>query len=260
MKSLKFDHDLAKLISSGEKTATWRIFDDKDLSVNDKVSIIDKVDPEKPETWLSIGVATITQVLEKALENVTEQDMVGHEKYKDEKDMITSFQKYYGDKVTGATPVKIVYFDFEAAKPTQASNIILDEAKIYTDGGSRGNPGPSACAYVICKMDDTVVEKSGTYMGLSTNNKAEYQGLRQGLERAKDLGVKKVAVYMDSQLVVNQAKGLFKVRNTDLIAVHQEIMALSKLFEKITFNYIPRELNKVADAEVNHILDEQNRV
>ncbi len=260
MKSLKFDHKQATLVKRGEKTATWRVFDDKDLRVNDIVSIIDKVDPEKPETWVSIGTATITQVLEKNLENVTEQDMVGYGEYKTEKEMINTFRKYYGNSVSGSTPVKIIYFDFEAAKPTQATNISLTDAKIFTDGGSRGNPGPSACAYVICNMDDTVVEKSGTYLGLSTNNRAEYQGLRQGLERARDLGIEKVRIFMDSQLVVNQAKGLYKVRNVDLIAVHQEILALAKLFKSISFNYIPRELNKIADAEVNHILDEQNRV
>lgn len=257
MKTLKFDHNQAELIKKGEKSSTWRLFDDKDLKVNDNISILDKVDPNKPETWLSIGIARITEIVEKRLEDIAERDMTGHENFSTKKDMINTYRAYYGDTVSGTTPVKIIYFDFEPASPTQKSSISLVEAKIYTDGGSRGNPGPSACAFVICNMDDIVVEKSGAYIGLSTNNKAEYQGLRLGLERAKESGIEQVKVFMDSQLVVNQVKGLFKVRNIDLIPAHQEVGVLIKLFSSFEISYIPRQMNKIADAEVNSILDDQ---
>lgn len=257
MKTLKFDNKLAKLIKDGVITSTWRVFDDKDLSVNDSLSIVDKVDPEKPETWISIGTARITEVVQKRLQDVTEQYLKDDHTYASKAEMLEAFRKNYGDEVNGTTPVKIIYFDFEPAKPTQQSAIVIDEARVYTDGGSRGNPGPSACAFVICNLDDIVVEKSGLYMGLSTNNKAEYQGLRLGLERAKEADISKVQVFMDSQLVVNQVKGLFKVRNIDLIPAHQEVLALSKMFTSFEINYIPRQLNKIADAEVNRILDDQ---
>ena len=260
MKTLKFDHKIAQLILQGKKNSTWRMFDDKDLKVNDQIVIIDRVGTKDPNTWQTIGTARITEILEKRLEDISEQYLKGDRTYASKKEMLEAFRGYYGNKVNGSTPVKIVYFDFEGPINTDNQAALLDEAKIYTDGGSRGNPGPSACAYVICNLDDNVVEKSGLYMGVSTNNKAEYQGLRLGLERAKELGIQRVKVFMDSQLVVNQINGLYKVRNADLIPAQQEVVALSKLFEKVSFTYIPRQLNKIADGEVNHILDGQKGV
>jgi len=258
MKSLKFNHDQARLIQEGKKNSTWRMFDDKDLHVNDEIRIIDKANEQQPDSWMVIGKARITEIVEKRLEDISEQHLKNEHAYNSKKEMLQAYRRYYGKQVTGATPVKIVYFDFEPSAPTQGG-IELAAARLYTDGGSRGNPGASAGAYVICNMEDNVVEKSGFYMGVSTNNKAEYQGLRLGLERAKELGVQKLSVFMDSQLVVNQVNGTYKVKNADLAPVHQEVVSLAKLFQEITFTYIPREANKLADAEVNRILDEQKK-
>jgi len=260
MKTLKFDHNLAQLILAGKKNSTWRLFDDKNLTVNDDLVFIDKVQPAKPQTWREIGHARVTEIVEKRLEDVTEQDMLGGEVFATKKQMIKHYQRYYGKKANGAAAVKIIYFDFEEGRNTGSLGIDLKEARLYTDGGSRGNPGPSACAYVICNLDDTVVEKSGFFMGRSTNNRAEYQGLRLGLERAKELAIKNLEVFMDSQLVVNQVKGLYRVKNVDLAPIHQEVLALAKLFEKIDFTYVPREINRLSDAEVNRILDEQKSI
>jgi ribonuclease HI len=259
VKTLKFDHETAQLIEQGQKISTWRLFDDKDLSVNDDIRIIDKVDPNSPQTWKIIGTARITEIVEKRLEDIAEENIKDDYAYASKKEMYEAYRQYYGDKVTGATPVKIIYFDFEKSRPTTPSEVMpLEVAKLYTDGGSRGNPGPSAAAFVICNLDDSVVEKSGIYLGVTTNNKAEYQGLRLGLERAKEAGVQDLNVFMDSQLVVNQVNGIYKVKNPDLAPVNQEVLALAKLFKKISFTYVPRELNKLADKEVNRILDEQN--
>jgi ribonuclease HI len=137
--------------------------------------------------------------------------------------------------------------------------MLLEEAKLYTDGGSRGNPGDSACAFVICEMDDTVVEKSGYYMGMATNNQAEYFGMIKGLERARDLGIDKVSLFSDSQLVVNQMSGFYKVKNQELAPLYQQLKVLAQSFEKVSFTHIPRELNKIADKEVNRILDQHER-
>lgn len=136
----------------------------------------------------------------------------------------------------------------------------LKEVKIYTDGGSRGNPGPSAGAYVITDLNDAVIEKSGYYLGITTNNQAEYQALRRGLERARLLGATKLHVFMDSLLVVNQLKGIFKVRNRELWPIYEATAEFSKEhFKEVLFTHVPREFNKVADAEVNRILDEQQK-
>ena len=133
----------------------------------------------------------------------------------------------------------------------------LEQAKLFTDGGSRGNPGPSAIAFVICKMDDTVVEKSGEYIGITTNNQAEYQALKKGLSSAGRLGVKNLIVNMDSELVVKQINGLYKMKNADLKPHYEEVKQLAGQFTEITFQHVPRKLNAEADAEVNRILDEQ---
>ena len=127
--------------------------------------------------------------------------------------------------------------------------------KLYTDGGSRGNPGPSASGYVLLDENDTVIFKSGVYLGITTNNQAEYQSLKFGLEEALKLGAREVDVHMDSMLVINQMKGIFKVKNRDLWPIHEAIKELVKQFKKVTFTHVPRELNRLADAEVNETLD-----
>lgn len=260
MKTLKFDHNSAQQILKGEKTTTWRLYDDKDLSVDDQIKIVDKVDPASTKSWTVIGVGKVTEVTEKKLGNAGEEDMKGHETYSSKDEMLKAYKSYYGERVTFDTPVKIIHFLFT---PTigdiPSKGMLLEEAKIYTDGGSRGNPGDSAGAYVICSMDDSVVEKSGYYIGMATNNQAEYYGFLKGLERARDLGINKITLFSDSQLVVNQMKGVYKVKNQELAPLHQQVGEIANFFEKINFVYIPRELNKEADAEVNRILDDTER-
>ncbi len=260
MKTLKFDHELAQQILAGQKTSTWRLYDDKDLSVDDSIKIIDKVDSSSPETWKVIGQGRVNEVVEKRLGDVTQQDMDGHEPFGSKEEMLGTYKQYYGNRVTFQTPVKIVIFNFIPTPgdvPTQS--MLLEAAKIYTDGGSRGNPGDSACAYVICDLGDNVVEKSGYYMGMATNNQAEYYGMIKGLERARELGIDKITLFSDSQLVVNQMSGVYKVKNQELAPLNQQLKRLADSFEKITFTYVPRELNKTADQEVNRILDDHER-
>lgn len=132
---------------------------------------------------------------------------------------------------------------------------IPKEIKLFGDGGSRGNPGPSASGYVLMDMDDNILFKTGVYLGITTNNQAEYQALKFGLEEAFKLGAREVAVHMDSLLVVNQMKGVFKVKNRDLWPIHESIKETAAKFKKVTYTHVPRELNKLADAEVNTTLD-----
>jgi ribonuclease HI/pterin-4a-carbinolamine dehydratase len=127
--------------------------------------------------------------------------------------------------------------------------------KLYADGGSRGNPGPSASGFVLLNLDDSIIFKSGVYLGITTNNQAEYQAVKYGLEEALKLGAREVSAYLDSLLVVNQMNGSFKVRNRDLWPIHDAIKQLITKFKKVTFTHVPRELNKLADAEVNETLD-----
>lgn len=147
-----------------------------------------------------------------------------------------------------------------AAAPSPAipaAPLHLYEAKVFTDGGSRGNPGPSASGYVILDMNDTVLLEKGVYLGITTNNQAEYTALRLALEECLHLGVREVHVYMDSLLVINQMKGIFKVKNRDLWPIHDAIKTLVKQFKQVSFDHVPREFNKLADAAVNKAMDDE---
>lgn len=259
MKSLKLDHKLAKLVLSGKKTSTWRIHDEKNISVNDTIELIDKVDPADPASWIVIGIATVNSVSEKRLGELTPEDFDGHKVYQTTEEVIATYRSYYGDDVGKTTPIKMIHFSFE---PTTLASSGGDSSfptdiKMFADGGSRGNPGPSASGYVLLSLDDKVLVEKGVYLGVTTNNQAEYQAVKFGLEDALQRGVKRISIYLDSLLVVNQMKGSFKVRNRDLWPIHTSIKELCGKFDKFSFTHVPRELNKLADAEVNKCLDRE---
>lgn len=131
-----------------------------------------------------------------------------------------------------------------------------DTVKVFSDGGSRGNPGPSASGFVVLDMEDNVLVDKGVYLGVTTNNVAEYQGLKLALEECARMGVREVHSYMDSLLVVNQMKGIFKVKNRELWPLHDAVKGLVTKFDHVTFKHVPREFNKLADAAVNRAMDE----
>jgi ribonuclease HI len=258
MKTLKLDHHLAKSVLKGDKTSTWRINDDKDISVNDDIELIDKVDPLQPSTWRVIGLAHVNEVIAKRLADITESDFENSHEYMSTEDLVHSYRRYYGEGVNERTPVKIIKFSFKPYEtPVEPVDQVLSQkqVKMFADGGSRGNPGPSASGYAILDMNDNVIKKSGIYLGITTNNQAEYRALKFGLEEAQKMGAQEVEVYMDSLLVVNQMKGIFKVKNRDLWPIHEAIKEQAKIFKKVTYTHVPRELNKLADAEVNETLD-----
>lgn len=259
MKNLKFDHQLAMLIREGSKTSTWRIYDDKNLMVNDQVELIDKVDPQNPESWVPIGVAEVDSIVEKRIGDVVPEDFSGHETFASKEIMLEQYQKYYGPQVDLQTPIKMIHFHLRkqqsAGKHSDVENTKVVELKVYADGGSRGNPGPSASGFAVVDMEGNIVVEKGTYIGVTTNNQAEYQALKLGLEEAKRLGAQKIHAYMDSMLVVNQMLGRFKVKNRDLWPIHEAIRQLVAQFKHVSFTHIPRELNKAADRQVNIALD-----
>lgn len=137
----------------------------------------------------------------------------------------------------------------------EPSGDLPEEVKFYGDGGSRGNPGPAAAGYVLLDLEDNVLETGGEFMGITTNNQAEYHSLEMGLEKALEAGVKRIQVYMDSQLAIRQISGQYKVKSPDLLPRYNNVKSLLDKFEEATCVHVPRELNKLADAEVNRILD-----
>ena len=139
---------------------------------------------------------------------------------------------------------------------------MLDKVKIYSDGGSRNNPGPSAIGAVIIFSDKSKVELQ-KYIGIATNNVAEYKAIfealknvKKGLENAK---VKQTIIdcYLDSELVVKQLNREYKVKNADLLKIYLKIEEIIRGFKKVNFNHIKREKNKEADRLVNIALDKR---
>lgn len=142
---------------------------------------------------------------------------------------------------------KVIESDVEISSET--------DAVIYADGGSRGNPGPSASGYVIMDATQRIMARGGEYLGITTNNQAEYQGVRLGLERAIELNLKKIDVRLDSMLVVNQMNGIYTIKNRELWPINERIRELISHFDHVTFRHVPRDKNQLADGEVNRVLD-----
>jgi len=128
-------------------------------------------------------------------------------------------------------------------------------AILYTDGGSRGNPGKSACSFVLKDSSSKIIIAKGKFLGISTNNVAEYQGLIMGLENAIENKIKSLTCYLDSELVVKQVKGEYKVKNENLKNFYIKVLNLNKEFEQISFFHVSREKNNQADEIVNKVLD-----
>ncbi len=126
---------------------------------------------------------------------------------------------------------------------------------IHIDGGSRGNPGPAAAGVVITDADGQTLKEAGVYIGKATNNVAEYSGLIEGLKAARVLKATDVEVFSDSELVVKQMLGEYRVKNPGLVPLYSEARMLANTFEAISFTHVRREQNVKADALVNMALD-----
>ena len=129
------------------------------------------------------------------------------------------------------------------------------KAKLYTDGGARGNPGPAAAAYVLEAENGTVLDARGEAIGVATNNVAEYRALVAGLERALEAGVDELEVISDSELVVKQMRGEYKVKNRALQELSLEAARLARKIGQVRYRAVRREQNELADRLVNEALD-----
>jgi ribonuclease H / adenosylcobalamin/alpha-ribazole phosphatase len=129
------------------------------------------------------------------------------------------------------------------------------KARLSTDGGARGNPGPAAFGYVLETEDGTVLAAHGETIGVATNNVAEYSALVAGLQKAAEMGVDEVEVVSDSELLVNQMRGEYKVKNETLRELWRQASRLATRFDRITYSAVRREHNELADRLVNEALD-----
>jgi ribonuclease HI len=129
------------------------------------------------------------------------------------------------------------------------------KARLFTDGGARGNPGPAAYAYVLEADDNTVLAAHGEAIGVATNNVAEYRALVEGLRKAVEVGVDELEVVSDSELLVHQMRGEYKVKNEALKLLWVDAQELADKLRKVTFTAVRREHNELADRLVNEALD-----
>jgi len=129
------------------------------------------------------------------------------------------------------------------------------KARLFTDGGSRGNPGPAAYGFVLEAEDGTVLDAQGEAIGVATNNVAEYSALVAGLERAAEVGVDELEVVSDSELLVKQMRGEYKVKNKALQELFLDASRLARRIQRVKYTAVRREHNELADSLVNEALD-----
>jgi ribonuclease HI len=129
------------------------------------------------------------------------------------------------------------------------------KAKLSTDGGARGNPGPAAFGYVLESEDGHVLDARGEAIGVATNNVAEYRALVAGLEKALELGVSELEVVSDSELLVKQMRGEYRVKNRALQELSLVAARLARQLERVDYTAVRREHNELADRLVNEALD-----
>jgi ribonuclease HI len=129
------------------------------------------------------------------------------------------------------------------------------KARLSTDGGARGNPGPAAYGYVLEADDGHVLAAHGEAIGHATNNVAEYRGLLAGMQKAAELGVDELEVVSDSELLVKQMQGEYRVKNEALRALWDEATDLERRFRRVRYTAVRRAHNELADRLVNEALD-----
>ncbi|GAB4285426.1 MAG: ribonuclease HI family protein [Candidatus Dojkabacteria bacterium] len=129
------------------------------------------------------------------------------------------------------------------------------KAKLFSDGGSRGNPGPGAAAWFIFDQQDKLIDFGGKYLGNVTNNFAEYSALHEGLKAAKKLKVEELECFLDSELIVKQINGIYNVSNANMKELYKKVKKALENFERVTVQHIVRVQNKNADKLVNIVLD-----
>jgi ribonuclease H / adenosylcobalamin/alpha-ribazole phosphatase len=129
------------------------------------------------------------------------------------------------------------------------------KARLWTDGGARGNPGPAAFAYVLEAEDGTELAAHGEKIGVATNNVAEYRALVAGLEKAAELGVDQLEVVSDSELMVKQMRGEYRVKNPALRSLFEQASDLERRLPRVQYRHVRRAHNELADRLVNEALD-----
>ncbi|MBQ6127613.1 reverse transcriptase-like protein [Candidatus Saccharibacteria bacterium] len=142
-------------------------------------------------------------------------------------------------------------------KPTDAIDDprgTANGATVYVDGGSRGNPGPAAVGYVVIGPDGKAMKRGGEFIGFATSRVAEYYAMKEGIEQAIELGLKRVRFIGDNLMIINQLKGVYQVKSSDLLPIYNDIQKLLKEFDAVSFTHVKRGQNMEADREADRAL------
>lgn len=219
------------------------------IRLHDVVSFIDPDDRELQYIFIVYEVG-----LPEGASRISLDDEYDHYTWK-------SLSEIHQEMITNSTAA-LLNIDNEQSSN---SDLILDGIKndaknttftIYSDGGSRGNPGPSAAAFIIMDGDNNIVTQGGKFLGQNDSGMAEYVGVELALQKAIEMGIKNIDFRSDSLMVVNQLNGLFSVKNHEFWSIHDRIVRLMAHFQHLNIRHIHREYNRVADGLVNKILDE----
>jgi ribonuclease HI len=135
----------------------------------------------------------------------------------------------------------------------------VEKLKIFTDGGARGNPGPAGIGVAVYSADGKLLKKHSQYLGERTNNEAEYEAVIAALSLAAAIGASELSFYLDSELVVRQLTGIYRVRNSRMQELLLRVRNLETKFKKIKYQNIPREKNRLADKLVNEAIDKHEK-
>ncbi len=131
----------------------------------------------------------------------------------------------------------------------------VNGATVYVDGGSRGNPGPAAIGYYIVGEDGKEIARGGDFIGFATSRIAEYFAMKEGCLKAKELGLKRVRFVGDNLMMINQLRGIYQVKNQDLMEIYNDIQEILQNFEAVSFVHVRREQNREADLEANKAME-----
>lgn len=152
----------------------------------------------------------------------------------------------------------LVVLEMEGRGRAQANyREVANSATVYVDGSSRGNPGPSGIGYKVVGEHGEVLAQGGEFIGFATSRVAEYYALKEGCEQAIALGLKSVRFVSDNLMMVNQLKGVYKVKNRDIMLIYDDIQELLKNFEAYAFMHVPREQNAEADTQAKLAIDQE---
>jgi ribonuclease HI len=145
----------------------------------------------------------------------------------------------------------------ESPRPKGGADGAPPRVRVYSDGAARGNPGPSGAGAVLVDTAGQVIDRLGKYLGVQTNNYAEYTGLILGLRRARELGVQEVEVFADSELMIRQLNGRYQVKSQTLRPLYEEALKLLGEFSRVKLVHVPREMNVQADEMSNRAIDQR---